>query len=121
MPEMTASTPLLDPSLVEEIKQVERMTGKQGLFAGFVRKLEEDVAAFGTVFASAVAQGDSTAAARAAHKLKGASRQLGAAALGDLFAEIEHLAKAGNPVEGQGKFEAASELISQSLDALRRA
>ena len=115
------ATPLLDQSLVEEIKQVERATGKQGLFAGFARKLEEDVAAFGPAFAGAIAQGDGASAARAAHKLKGACRQLGVAALGDLFAEIERLAKAGHPVDAQRKFEAAADLISQSLEALKRA
>ena len=114
-------TPLLDQSLVEEIKQVERATGKAGLFAGFVAKLEADLAAFGPTFADAIGRGDAAAAVRSAHKLKGACRQLGAAALGNLFADIESSAKAGDHDAAQRKFQDGTGLISRSLDALKRA
>jgi len=115
------ATPLLDQTLVEEIRQVERATGKAGLFAGFVAKLEADLTAFGPAFAEAVGRGDRDAAVRAAHKLKGACRQLGVAALGNLFADIESTAKAGDHDGAQRKFRDGAGLISRSLDALRRA
>jgi HPt (histidine-containing phosphotransfer) domain-containing protein len=115
------AAPLLDQSLVDEIKQVERATGKQGLFTGFVAKLEADLTGFGATFAACLARGDAAAAVRAAHTLKGACRQLGAAALGDLFADIERTAKAGDHGEAQRKFNGAGPLVSRSLDALKRA
>jgi HPt (histidine-containing phosphotransfer) domain-containing protein len=115
------TSPLLDPSLVEEIRQVERATGKLDLFAGFVRKLEEDLAGFGPAFAEALGRGDGASAVRVAHRLKGACRQLGAAALGDLFADIERTAKAGDHDGAQRRFQDGSGLISRSLDALKRA
>ncbi len=114
-------TPLLDQSLVEEIRQVERATGKAGLFAGFVAKLEGDLAGFGPAYTAAVARGDSAEAVRTAHRLKGACRQLGAAALGNLFADIETSAKAGDHDAAQRKFRDGAGLISRSLDALKRA
>jgi HPt (histidine-containing phosphotransfer) domain-containing protein len=114
-------TPLLDQSLVEEIRQVERATGKTGLFAGFVSKLEGDLTAFEATFAAAVGRGDGAEAVRVAHRLKGACRQLGAAALGNLFADIESTAKAGDHDGAQRKFRDGAGLISRSLDALRRA
>ena len=114
-------TPLLDQSLVEEIRQVERATGKTGLFAGFVAKLEADLAAFGPDFTAAIGRGDAASAMRLAHKLKGACRQLGAAALGNLFADIEASTKAGDHDAAQRKFRDGTGLISRSLDALKRA
>ena len=112
-----AASPLLDQSLVEEIRQVERATGKHGLFAGFVRKLEEDLVAF----PGAMEAGDAPSTAKAAHKLKGACRQLGVAALGDLFADIERTAKAGDQDGARRRYQDGTGLISRSLDALKRA
>jgi HPt (histidine-containing phosphotransfer) domain-containing protein len=61
------------------------------------------------------------AATRAAHSLQGACRQLGAQALGDLFADIERSAKAGDYAEAKRKFEGGASLIAQSLEALKHA
>ena len=58
---------------------------------------------------------------RAAHTLKGTCRQLGAVALGELFAEIESSAKAGDYDEAKRKFEAGAGLIAQSIEALKQA
>ena len=67
------------------------------------------------------ARGDTTAATRSAHTLKGTCRQLGAAALGNLFADIERSAKAGDYAEAKRRFEGGASLIAQSLEALKRA
>ena len=112
---------LLDRTLIEEIRRIERATGRTDVLAGFVRKLEETLRGFGAAFAAAVARGDSTGAIRAAHTLKGTCRQLGAVALGDLFDEIEASAKAGDFAEAQRKFDGGAALIAQSLDALKTA
>lgn len=112
---------LIDPQLVEEIRQVERATGRTDLLSGFVAKLEESLAEFPATFADCVARGDDKAAVRAAHTLKGTCRQLGALALGDLFGEIESAAKVGDFVPAQRKFDEAAELIERSLQALKRA
>jgi HPt (histidine-containing phosphotransfer) domain-containing protein len=114
-------TPLLDYSLIEEIKRIERATGRNDVLSGFVAKLEGHLAGFGTAFSDYVARGDAKGALRAAHTLKGTCRQLGAAALGDLFAEIEAAAKAGDYDEAKRKFAAGASLVAESLEALKRA
>ena len=112
---------LLDRSLVEEIRRIERATGRSDVLSGFISKLEDTLAGFGGAFSELVARGDTAGAIRAAHTLKGTCRQLGAVALGDLFAEIEGSAKAGDYAEAKRKFEGAAPLIAQSLEALKTA
>jgi len=114
-------TSLIDQEPIEEIRRIERATGRSDVFSGFVRKLEGMLEAFGPTFAESVARGDIAGAVRAAHTLKGTSRQLGAKALGDLFAEIEAAAKAGDYDGAKAKFEAGASLVAESLEALRRA
>jgi HPt (histidine-containing phosphotransfer) domain-containing protein len=114
-------TPLIDPALIEEIRRIERATGRNDVLSGFVQKLEVTLAGFGGAFSEHVARGDAAGAVRAAHTLKGTCRQLGAPALGDLFAEIEQAAKAGDFGAAQRKFEAGADLVAQSLKALKNA
>jgi HPt (histidine-containing phosphotransfer) domain-containing protein len=115
------ASPLLDPQPIEEIRRIERATGRNDVLAGFVLKLEGTLAGFGAAFSDHIARGDTTGAVRAAHTLKGTCRQLGALALGDLFAEIEDSAKAGDYAEAKRKFEAGAGLIADSLEALKHA
>jgi len=117
----TTTSLILDRNLVADIRRIEQATGRNGIFAGCVQKLEENLSEFGAAFAACVAKGDAGGAARAAHTLKGSSRQLGAQALGDLFADIERSAKAGDYDQAQRTFEAGAELIADSIEALRNA
>jgi HPt (histidine-containing phosphotransfer) domain-containing protein len=112
---------LLDYDLIAEIKRVGHLTGRDDLLAGFVRNLENYLAGFEGDFSHCLARGDVAGAVRAAHTLKGSCRQLGAYALGDLFAEIEHSAKAGNYAAAGRELEAGRELIARSLQALKQA
>lgn len=114
------ASPLFDPKLVAEIRLIERTTG-QNVLSGLVGKLQAQLAEFPAGFAACLARGDTTAAARAAHTMQGSCRQLGASALGDLFAAIEASAKAGDYAEAQRRFEGAAELVARSLEALKRA
>lgn len=114
-------TSLIDQEPIEEIRGIERATGRTDVFSGFVRKLEGMLDAFGPTFAECVARGDGASAVRAAHTLKGTSRQLGAKALGDLFAEIEAAAKAADYDGAKRKFDEGAALIAQSIEALRHA
>ena len=116
-----AATLLIDPEAIEEIRRIERATGRTDVFSGFVSKLEALVAAFAGTFSDCVARGDAAGAVRAAHTLKGTSRQLGAPALGDLFAEIERVAKAGDYGAARREFDAGAALVAQSIEALKRA
>src|ERR671922_465457 len=109
------AAPLLDRQLIEEIRRIEHATGRNDVLSGFVRKLEDNIAGFGDAFAGYVARGDKTGAVRAAHTLKGTCLQLGAQALGDLFADIEGSAKAGDYAEAKRKFDGGASLIAQSL------
>jgi HPt (histidine-containing phosphotransfer) domain-containing protein len=115
------ATSLLDLELVAEIRRIERATGRNDVLSGLVRVLEGNLAGFGAAFSDCVARGDKAGAVRAAHTLKGTCRQLGAQALGDLFEDVEHSAKAGDYAEAKRKFENGASLVAQSIDALKRA
>jgi HPt (histidine-containing phosphotransfer) domain-containing protein len=115
------ATLLLDRELIAEIRRIEHATGRDDVLSGFVRKLESNLAGFGAAFSDYIARGDTTGAVRAAHTLKGTCSQLGAQALGDLFADIERSAKAGDYAEAKRKFDGAASLIAQSLEALKQA
>jgi HPt (histidine-containing phosphotransfer) domain-containing protein len=115
------ATTLLDRKCIDEIRYVERAAGRNDVLSGFVRMLERNLAGFGASFCDCIARGDTTGAARAAHTLKGACRQLGAQALGDLFADIERSAKAGDYAEAKRRFDGGASLIAQSLQALKHA
>jgi HPt (histidine-containing phosphotransfer) domain-containing protein len=115
------TTSLLDRELIAEIRRIERATGRDDVLSGFVRKLEGNLAGFGAAFSDYIARGDITGAVRAAHTLKGTCSQLGAKALGNLFADIECSAKAGDYAEAKRKFDGGASLIAQSLEALKQA
>src|SRR3954468_19918337 len=112
---------LVDAELVAQVRLIEKASGSNDLLAGFINQLERGIGRFGEAFANYVAQGDIYGAERVAHTLKGTCRQLGAMALGDLFAEIESSTKAGNYAEAKRKFDAGATLIAESLEALRQA
>lgn len=117
----TMTSLILDRNLVADIRRIEQATGRNGIFSGCVQKLEENLADFSSAFAACLARGDMVGAARAAHTLKGSSRQLGAQALGDLFADIERWAKAGDYEQAKRTFEAGAALVTESIEALRTA
>jgi HPt (histidine-containing phosphotransfer) domain-containing protein len=117
----TNASALLDRNLIAEIKRIEHATGRDDVLSGFVLKLEGTLAAFGAAFSDYIARGDATGAVRAAHTLKGTCSQLGAQALGELFADIEHSAKAGDYAAAKRKFNDGATLIAQSLEALKQA
>ena len=114
-------TLLLDRQRVDEIRRIEQVTGRNDMLVWLVGKLEENVTAFRAAFLDYVARGDASGAVRAAHTLKGTCRQLGAEALGDLFAEIERFAKDGDYAAAQRTFDGGAGLIRQSLTALKQA
>jgi HPt (histidine-containing phosphotransfer) domain-containing protein len=115
------ATLLLNPELIAQIRLIEHATGRNDVLSGFIRKLEASLAGFAAAFSDYIARGDTTGAERAAHTLKGTCLQLGAQALGDLFADIEHSAKAGDYAEAKRKFDGGASLIAQSLEALKLA
>ena len=115
------TTMIIDTSIVAEIRLIEKGAGRSDLFSDFVRRLEASVWGFRTVFQDCVVRGDASGAARAAHTLKGSSRQLGAQALGDLFADIERCTKAGDYAEAQRTYDSGADLIKKSIEALKRA
>jgi len=117
----TATSLILDSNVIAELRHIERSAGHSGLFSGCVRRLEASVEGFRSAFADCIARSDAKGASRVAHTLKGASRQLGAQALGDLFADIERCATAGDYLEAQRTFENGAALIAESLEALKRA
>jgi HPt (histidine-containing phosphotransfer) domain-containing protein len=119
--EESAADTLLDRQCIEEIRYIERATGRNDVLAGFVRTLERSLAGFREAFSDCIARGDAKGATRVAHTLKGTCRQLGAQALGDLFADIESRARTGDYAGAKRRFDGGAGLIVQSLQALKRA
>ena len=113
--------PLLDRELIDQIRKIEQATGRKDVLSGFVAKLENTIGAFGAAFSDQVSRGDNAGAVRAAHTLKGTCRQLGALQLGDLFAEVEAAAKAGDFTAAKRTFDAGAALVAESLAALKKA
>jgi len=72
----TATTVILDQGLVAEIRRIEQASGRNGIFATCVQKLEQNLGEFRDAIATCVARGDTLGAVRAAHTLKGSCRQL---------------------------------------------
>ena len=112
---------LIDRERIDEIRLIERVTGRNDVFSGMVRTLEGSLAGFGAAFSDYIARGDTTGAERAAHTLRGTCHQLGAQALGDLFGDIERSAKAGDYAEAKRRFDGGASLIAESLEALKQA
>ena len=112
---------LLDRRCIDEIRFIEKASGRHDVFSGFVVTLERNLASFAASFGDCIARGDIAGATRAAHTLKGACHQLGAQALGDLFAEIERSAKTGDYAEAKRRFDGGGSLIARSLQALKLA
>src|SRR5438552_2963115 len=101
------ATLLLDRGLIDEIRRIERATGRDDLLSGFVRELERNLAGFGAAFSDYIARGDAVGPVRAAHTLKGVCQQLSA--------------QAGDYAEAKRKFDGSAGLIAQSLEALKHA
>jgi HPt (histidine-containing phosphotransfer) domain-containing protein len=118
---MNATSVILDQGLVAEIRRIEQASGRDGIFATCVGKLETSLTEFRGAIGACVARGDTLGAVRAAHTLKGSSRQLGAQALGDLFADIERCVKDGDYDQAERIFDAGACLIRDSIAALKRA
>jgi HPt (histidine-containing phosphotransfer) domain-containing protein len=112
------TVPLLDRKCIDEIKHLERAMGQKGLLSGFVLTLERNLEDFGAVFSDSSARGDAAGVTRPAHALKGACRQLGLLALGDLFADIE---ASKSHDEAKRKFDAGASLVARSIQTLKQA
>ena len=112
---------LLDAKRSLEIRDLMRETGAD-LYQEMIGNLDKDLAQFADALdALAATRGTPDAALiRHAHSLKGASRGVGAQALGDLFAELEQLAKAGDVAALTRRHVDSQTLIAQSLQALRQ-
>src|SRR5260370_17411395 len=58
---------LLDREYIDEIRHVERLTGRHGVLSGFVRTLEGNLAGFGAKFSDCIASADMARAPPAPH------------------------------------------------------
>jgi HPt (histidine-containing phosphotransfer) domain-containing protein len=112
---------LLDRERVDEIRLIERASGRTDVLSGIVATLEKNIAGFSAAFSGYIARGDGLGAARAAHTLRGSCHQVGAQALGNLFAEIERSANTGNYAEARRSLDAGAALMARSLEALKQA
>jgi CheY-like chemotaxis protein/HPt (histidine-containing phosphotransfer) domain-containing protein len=110
---------LLDRERFEAIKLLTDEAGPD-IFIGLVHNLEKDLDSFDTALSGWMSQRDAVGLARAAHSLKGASHSLGAQALGDLFAELEQLSKAGQLDEAAHQYAQNKQIGSKSILALKQ-
>jgi signal transduction histidine kinase/CheY-like chemotaxis protein/HPt (histidine-containing phosphotransfer) domain-containing protein len=110
---------LLNRERFEEIKMLTDEAGPD-VFSALVRGLEKDMNAFDAGLNGWTAQQDANGMSRAAHSLKGSSQSLGAQALGDLFANIEKVARAGDIAEARRIYAAGRNISADSLIALNQ-
>ena len=110
---------LLDRERYDEIKSITEEAGP-GVFMDLVQGVEAELKAFDAGLAGWMAQADAQAMVRAAHSLKGSSHSLGAQALGNLFTEIEKLAKVGQIVEASRVYTGGRDICKDSVAALRQ-
>ncbi len=110
---------LLDRERFETIRMLTDEAGPD-VFPGLVRSLKKDLDAFDAALSGWLSQRDATSVARAAHSLKGSSHSLGAQALGDLFAEIEQLSKAGQLDEAAHQYTESRKIGGDSILALQQ-
>ena len=118
-PAAAADAPLLDRERYEEIKTLTDEAGPD-VFSGMVRGLEKELNTFEAGFAGWMAQQDAQGVARAAHSLKGSSRSLSAQVLGNLFAEIEKLARAGRLDDAGRTYADGKQVGAHSIAALKQ-
>ena len=109
---------LLDEKRSIEIRDLMRESGA-ARYQEMIGNLGKDLAQFADAL-EATRDAPDAALIRHAHSLKGASRGVGAQALGDLFAELEQLAKAGDATVLTRRHADSHTLIAQSLQALRQ-
>jgi signal transduction histidine kinase/CheY-like chemotaxis protein len=88
----------------------------EDLLGGMIGSLQNELAHFASMIASNDA---APSIARVAHGIKGAASNLGARAMGDLYAEFEKFANEGNLASIQNRLEESKLLAAQSVQALR--
>lgn len=110
---------LLDRERFEEIKMLTDEAGPD-VFSGLVRGLEKDLAAFDAGVEGWMDKQDAHSMSRAAHSLKGSSHSLGAQALGNLFADIERVAKTGDIGAAHRIYSAGKTTGNDSIVALNQ-
>ncbi len=111
-----ADAPAIDPVKLAEYRRMDAESPglSQTLFQLFLR----DAPGRMTRIEEALALDDATELQAAAHLLKGAALQLGAAALGTLVGEIESDAKRGDVASARGRFPQAVREWERARDAL---
>jgi HPt (histidine-containing phosphotransfer) domain-containing protein len=109
---------LLDEVRAHEIRDMFRQVNPD-TYKRMRDNLARDLAAFAAALQAYVPGAPVDDIRRNAHSLKGSSRGMGAQALGDLFAELEQLAKAGDIPAAIQRHALGALLIEQSQEALR--
>jgi HPt (histidine-containing phosphotransfer) domain-containing protein len=113
-----SSKPLIDIERVAEVIDL-ICEGEPAAFARWIDHLETDVAKFAALLAGAGTTESIRSLQGAAHALKGTCLNLGASALGGLFAALERDAKEGNLTTLHQRYAGGRELKAQSIRALR--
>ncbi|MDH5305705.1 MAG: ATP-binding protein [Myxococcales bacterium] len=116
----SAEAPPLDAAVLESLRGILGARGERGLadlFAVYrssaVEQMED--------LARAVEAGDAEGINACAHALKSSSRNVGASALGELFAELEVMGRGGDLAHAKSVFARAEAEFARVLDALARA
>jgi HPt (histidine-containing phosphotransfer) domain-containing protein len=87
--------PTLDPSVLQELKELQDASAGSDLFAELVQLFLDDLPDRLEGIRDAIATRDPENLRRESHRLKGSSQQMGAAKLSALCAELEGIGRAG--------------------------
>ncbi len=110
---------VLDNAGIDSAAGLKIMGGKADRYAKLLQKFADRQAGIVGEIQSALDAGDSAAAERAAHSLKGSASSLGANALAERAAEAEAAIKSGGDVEQA--LDALSELLRTVVSAIETA
>jgi HPt (histidine-containing phosphotransfer) domain-containing protein len=113
-----ASEGVLERAVVDQLKQLQA-NGRPRLLADLTDRFEADARQQLEVLRGAVAQADAHALERTAHRLKGASRTLGALGVAELCQQLELLGRAGSTQPAPALIDALEPALAQALAALR--
>jgi len=103
--------PLLDRSLIEELRAIPHASGNLALF--LVSMYVQQFEGLWARLEVAVAEGDTDAVADGAHRLRSGSLQCGMSRAGEVLASIEYPARDGHRMP-------SAERLAQVQDVLRR-
>jgi CheY-like chemotaxis protein len=109
-----------DATVIDLPTTMKRLGGDEELLKEFIEVFNEDAPGLLQALRSAIPEGDSASAARAAHSLRGLAANFSATSVVEAASLIEHAAKSGDLTDVDALLERLSSAVSQLRVSLSR-